>query len=116
MEDIPLSAYERLDLKHGLPLKKRAWINPKATGAVKNSSSMPKSACCPKCKKITKMIICPKCHNHIPKSTTEGRDIIISLAGARDSGKSLFMGVLIHHLRREVMSYFGGAKLCNDSP
>ena len=90
-DDRLLAKYERLP--DNAPLLKRVWIIPKPD-SIKNVYTAPESE------------ICPKCHNHIPKSTTEGRDIIISIAGTRDSGKSHFLGVLIRHLRRNVMRHF----------
>ena len=64
---------------------------------------------CPDCGVDSYRVICPHCKNPLPKSTLNGNDMIISVIGARDAGKSNYMGVLIHELMTRVMPAFGGA-------
>lgn len=71
--------------------------------------SVPKSAICPKCKSQTHAIVCPSCHNSLPESTLLGRDMIISVVGSRDTGKSHFVCVLINELRNRIAARFSGS-------
>jgi len=74
-----------------------------------SSFAVPKSAECPECKQKTYKIVCPSCHNTLPESTLLGRDMIISVVGARDTGKSHFVGVIIRELIDRISVKFGGA-------
>ena len=64
---------------------------------------------CPDCGEDSYRVICPNCKNPLPESTLKGKDMIISVIGARDAGKSNYIGVLIHELMTRVMPAFGGA-------
>lgn len=64
---------------------------------------------CPECGEKTHKVICPSCHNLLPESTISGTDMIISVVGARASGKSHFVGVLINELRNRIAPSFDGA-------
>lgn len=61
---------------------------------------MPDSAACPKCGHTSHTVICPKCHNMIPKEMVEHKGYIISIIGARSSGKTNYITVLIDQLRK----------------
>lgn len=70
---------------------------------------LPKSAKCPECAGETYAIVCPSCHNKLPESTLLGKDMIISVVGSRDTGKSHFVGVIINELIERISVKFGGA-------
>lgn len=70
---------------------------------------LPNSAKCPECGNITYAVICPSCHNKLPESTLLGKDMIISVVGSRDTGKSHFVGVIINELIERISVRFGGA-------
>jgi len=76
--------------------------------------SIPKSAECPECKQKTYKVVCPGCHNTLPESTLLGRDMIISIVGSRDTGKSHFVGVIIRELIDRISVKFGGAMIAFD--
>ena len=87
--DVELTRYENGDIT--IPKKG------KPTFTVKNAGmSIPKSAVCEKCGSTTYTIICPSCHNKLPESTLRGTDMIISVVGSRDTGKSHFVAVIIN--------------------
>lgn len=67
---------------------------------------MPEYAECPVCGVTTGIRLCPYCHNPLPQATTDGNDMIISIIGARDSGKSNYVGVLTHELQYRVSNKF----------
>lgn len=67
---------------------------------------MPTYAECTQCKVTTGIRLCPKCHNPLPQAIDESNDMIISVIGARDSGKSNYVGVLVHELEKRVFNRF----------
>lgn len=60
---------------------------------------MPKSAVCNTCKKETTKTICPHCHNELPREMAENGGFIISIIGARSSGKTNYITTLINELK-----------------
>lgn len=85
---------------------KASYLMLKAFPYSGRGGKMPEYADCPACGVATGIRLCPDCHNPLPQSTTEGNDMIISIVGARDSGKSNYVGVLAHELKRRVCSGF----------
>lgn len=100
--DIELTRYEHGDVlipKMAKPtFRKLSKWGPKLGAAV-----------CPECDSSTHAFICPACHNKLPLSTLEGRDMIISVVGSRDTGKSHFVGVIINELIERIAVKLGGA-------
>ena len=102
VEDIEITKYENGDTsipKMGKPTFKVA----------SKGISIPKSAKCPECGSSTYAVVCPSCHNKLPESTLLGKDMIISVVGSRDTGKSHFVGVIINELIERISVKFGGA-------
>lgn len=64
---------------------------------------------CPDCGQRSYKVVCPNCKNHLPESTLNGDDMIISVIGARDTGKSNYIGVLIHEFLGRVAPAFNGS-------
>lgn len=58
-------------------------------------------AACPNCNRQSTTKACPNCHNHLPPLLWESESHIISIVGARSSGKSSFITVLIDKLLHE---------------
>lgn len=57
---------------------------------------------CPKCHQSSFKRVCPFCENDLPESTLDGQNCIISIVGSRSSGKSHFIGVIIHELIKRI--------------
>lgn len=102
VDDIPMTKYENGDIK--MPKQGKTCFNVKLKAGL-----FPKSGYCPKCNQESHKIVCPACHNALPESTVLGTDMIISIVGARDTGKSHFVGVIINELLNRVAARFGGA-------
>lgn len=68
--------------------------------------NMPQYAECPTCHMTTGIRLCPQCHNPLPKTIDKSNDMIISIIGARDSGKSNYIGVLLHDLKTRIFNRF----------
>jgi len=58
---------------------------------------MPKSATCT-CKHVSHKTICPDCHNELPREMVEKGGVIISIIGARSSGKTNYITTLVNEL------------------
>lgn len=102
-DDIEMTKYENGNLSMPKQGKKAFTVSSK------NTFSIPNSAECPECGQKTYKIVCPACHNTLPESTLLGRDMIISIVGSRDTGKSHFIGVIIKELIERISVRFGGA-------
>ena len=61
---------------------------------------MPEYGTCPQCKQKSYLVICPHCHNRIPKHMVKEKGYIISIIGARSSGKTIYITTLINELFR----------------
>ena len=61
---------------------------------------------CPICKGDTTTRICPACHSTLPVYFGKVNSRLIAVVGAKESGKSVFMTVLIHELLHRVGSQF----------
>lgn len=102
VEDIELTRYENGDIS--IPKMGKPTFRVASKGL-----SIPKSAKCPECGSSTYAVVCPSCHNKLPESTLLGKDMIISVVGSRDTGKSHFVGVIINELIERISVKFGGA-------
>jgi len=70
---------------------------------------MPTDAVCPVCREKSYKRICPQCHNELPREIDHHKGIIISVIGAKNTGKSHFIAVLIDQMRRYVSSSFNAS-------
>ncbi len=61
-----------------------------------------RSADCPSCGSVTTTRICPACHSQLPVHFGKVRSRLIALVGAKESGKTVFMTVLVHELMHRV--------------
>ena len=62
----------------------------------------PQSGKCDVCSGESHTMVCPQCHNSLPRQLVEGGGRIIAIVGARNSGKSNFITVLIDQLQRQA--------------
>lgn len=61
----------------------------------------PDSAKCPACGSLSHWYICPSCHNQIPRHMVKERGHIISIIGAKGSGKTNYLAVMINELMQK---------------
>lgn len=59
-------------------------------------------AVCPNCDGSTTYRICPVCHSQLPAQFGMVSSRMIGMAGAKDSGKTVYMTVLLHELRNRI--------------
>ena len=103
--DLEMTRYEQGNMR----MPKRGKTTFKSGYIPKSMKDIPDSATCPVCYRVTHKIVCPSCHNMLPESTLQGEDMIISIVGSRDSGKSHFVGVIINELIERIAPSFGGS-------
>jgi len=102
VDDIELTAYEGGDISS--PLKAKLVFSSSSTF----SSKYTEYASCPDCGRESHKVVCPSCHNSLPESSLTGEDMIISIVGSRDVGKSHFVGVIINELIERIAGKFEG--------
>lgn len=99
--DVEMSRYMGLDA----PIDGPAYFS---AGGSRVRKGMPQSAQCPHCHTESFQRVCPDCHNLLPDTIDTDDELIIALIGTRGSGKSNYIGVLIHELRKKIMLGFNG--------
>jgi Double-GTPase 2 len=91
----------------------RRWGNRGELGPVFSPDGWAKgranAATCPRCGGSTNYRICPVCHSHLPVQFGMINSRMIGMAGARDSGKTIYMTVLLHELRNRVGAEYDAA-------
>lgn len=61
---------------------------------------------CPHCKKDSRTRICGACHSELPYAIGEYKDMILSVIGAKEAGKSHYIAVLINAISNEIGASF----------
>ncbi|MCM2422614.1 hypothetical protein [Streptomyces sp. RKAG293] len=84
------------------------------TGIVFEADGRRSTALCPTCDNETTYRICPICHNTLPAQFGMVENKLIAMVGARNSGKTVFMTVLLHELMNRVGENFGSALMPAD--
>jgi len=61
-----------------------------------------RAANCPQCAAESTTKVCPACHSQLPVHFGKVRSRLIALVGAKESGKTVYMTVLVHELMHRV--------------
>ncbi|MFH8381763.1 hypothetical protein ACH4E7_12560 [Kitasatospora sp. NPDC018058] len=69
------------------------------------------TAVCPDCDGETTYRICPVCHSELPVQFGRVDNRLIAMVGAKASGKTVYMTVLLHEVRNRIGEAFGAALL-----
>jgi hypothetical protein len=67
------------------------------------------TAVCPDCGGQSTYRICPCCHSQLPAQFGMIDSRIIGMAGAKESGKTVYMTVLLHELRNRIGNQYNAA-------
>jgi ABC-type dipeptide/oligopeptide/nickel transport system ATPase component len=72
---------------------------------------------CPTCGGPARRRACPQCHTALPIDFVDSRSPMIGLVGAKGSGKTVLMTVLVKHLREIIGRRFGAdIRIATDNP
>lgn len=72
------------------------------------------TAVCPECDGESTYRICPVCHVELPVQFGMVENRLIAMVGARSSGKTIYMTVLLHEMRHQVGEAFGASLMGSD--
>ncbi|MBL7258035.1 hypothetical protein [Paractinoplanes lichenicola] len=64
-------------------------------------------ATCPDCGVVSGVKVCSNCHSRLPATFGEGKSPLIAMAGAKHTGKTVFLRVLANQLRQGMGQRFG---------
>ncbi|HUZ26147.1 MAG TPA: hypothetical protein VMV07_20530 [Streptosporangiaceae bacterium] len=72
---------------------------------------------CPKCAGKTGTRVCPVCHTPLPSGLGDTASPLIGMVGAKGTGKTVFMTVLLHQLQNGVARRYGASvDIVGDTP
>jgi hypothetical protein len=72
---------------------------------------------CPTCGGPARRRACPQCHTALPIDFVDSKSPMIGLVGAKGSGKTVLMTVLVKHLREVIGRRFGAdIRIATDNP
>jgi hypothetical protein len=71
-------------------------------------------ALCPRCKDESSYRICPFCHSQLPVHFGKVSSRLIAMIGAKATGKTVYMTVLVHELGNRVGDRFGASVVGSD--
>ncbi len=61
-----------------------------------------REAVCSNCNEKTSERICPACHSELPYTIGDYKDMIFSVIGAKEAGKSHYISILLNKIRNEL--------------
>ncbi len=99
---------KRCDMKIDEVLRSRTGYNGQL-GPVFDADGRASKAECPACMAETFTRICPVCHSALPVHFGKVSSRLIALVGAKETGKTVFMTVLVHELMNRVGNRFDAA-------
>lgn len=73
------------------------------------SRKVPTGVDCHQCGRRTTKAVCPRCHNGLPTQFLQTGGKSLAVVGAKESGKSHYVGVLVNQLMHSVLGRFGGS-------
>lgn len=81
----------------------RQWGDNRPLGRVIPScGSFVKAMHCSTCEQKSTKRLCPHCHSELPHTTGETKNYIFAVIGAKESGKSHYLAVLIKYLKEQA--------------
>lgn len=85
------------------PIRESFWQENAPLGKVLESDGkLVQARTCDSCKRASRQRICPACHMDLPHTMGQFRSLIFAVIGAKESGKSHYMAVLIDRIRKDL--------------
>lgn len=69
-----------------------------------------KKAICPECGNVSYTIVCPFCSSALPSDVNNEQKFLIPIIGEGQSGKSTYLGVLIHEMIHRIAPEYNGGR------
>lgn len=84
-------------------VRKRVWQDAVPMGRVLPAGGwFAGEVLCHECSQVTRKRLCPGCHMELPRTAGRFRHLIFAVIGAKQAGKSHYLAVLIHQIRKHV--------------
>jgi hypothetical protein len=87
-------------------LNKVIQLKPPPTDFERWFGGIPKQATCPSCSETSRKRICQTCHSELPDTLGDYKDLIFAVIGAKEAGKSHYIGVLIDQIIKQLSGSF----------
>jgi hypothetical protein len=85
------------------PVLQKRWGDNRPTGRVLPAlGRFVRTLQCGNCRKDSTKRLCPTCHSNLPHTTGSHRNYIFAIIGAKESGKSHYLAVLIDQIKRRL--------------
>lgn len=83
------------------PVRREVWGDDTPLGRVlEPAGAFGRDQRCPECNRASRQRICPACHMDLPHTMGQFESLIFAVIGAKESGKSHYIAVLIDQLRK----------------
>lgn len=81
----------------------RHWEDSRPMGKVlAGPGRFVRSVECPDCSNKSRKRLCPTCHSDLPHTTGDFKNYVFAVIGAKESGKSHYISVLINQIKKQV--------------
>lgn len=101
--------YEYADFRGNSPIPMNRVFEipyPKSTIEKFKALQLPKELECPNCSELSSIRVCPNCHTELPNTIGEYKDLVFAVIGAKESGKSHYISVLINTIENQISRLF----------
>jgi hypothetical protein len=90
------------------PVLQREWSDIRLLGKVLPAGGrFADRAVCGDCGKATRKRLCPHCHSDLPHTVGSYRNYVFAVIGAKDTGKSHYIAVLIDQIKKRIGPQMG---------
>ena len=83
-------------------VRARVWEETAPMGRVLPAAGFRREHRCSACGQVSRKRLCPQCHMELPHTTGKFRNLIFSVIGAKEAGKSHYLAVLIEQIRKHA--------------
>lgn len=81
----------------------RCWGDSRPVGKVlAGPGRFVRSVKCPDCSNESRKRLCPTCHSDLPHTTGNFKNYVFAVIGAKESGKSHYISVLINEIKKQI--------------
>ncbi|HTJ67633.1 MAG TPA: hypothetical protein VL551_08910 [Actinospica sp.] len=96
------------------PVREARMDDRRQLGPVFAADGRKKTAQCPGCAGETRYRVCPVCHSKLPTDFGLVNDLLIAMVGSKESGKTVYMTVLVHEIMHRMGAQLDAAIMAAD--